>query len=57
MSGLYVTVQSPTTTAGRHRRMLRVPAKDTGLAGLPLASFDTDRIWCAIVALAGEVTA
>lgn len=46
----------------RHRRRARCEdrircAKDTGLANLPLASFDANRIWCAIVALAGEITA
>ena len=46
----------------RHRRRARCEdrircAKDTGLANLPLASFDANRIWCAIVALAGELTA
>ena len=32
-------------------------AKDTGLANLPLHGFDQNRIWCQIVALAGEITA
>jgi len=46
----------------RHRRGARCEdrircTKDTGLANLPLASFDANRIWCAIVALAGEITA
>jgi hypothetical protein len=46
----------------RHRRRARCEdrircVKDTGLANLPLASFDANRIWCAVVALAGELTA
>ena len=32
-------------------------AKDTGLANLPLASFDANWIWCALVALAADITA
>ncbi len=32
-------------------------AKDSGLANLPLHGFDQNRIWCQIVALAGEITA
>ncbi len=32
-------------------------SKDTGLMNLPLFGFDQNRIWCAIVALAVEVTA
>ncbi len=46
----------------RHRRRARCEgrirtAKDTGLANLPLHGFDQNRIWCAIVALAMELTA
>ena len=46
----------------RHRRRARCEdrihiAKDTGLANLPLASFNANRIWCAVVALAADVTA
>jgi hypothetical protein len=46
----------------RHRRRARCEdrirvAKDTGLTNLPLHSFDANRIWCALVALATEVTA
>jgi len=46
----------------RHRRRARCEdririAKDTGLANLPLASFDANRIWCAVVALAADITA
>jgi hypothetical protein len=32
-------------------------AKDTGLANLPLQSFDANRIWCAIVMLTGDLLA
>jgi len=32
-------------------------SKDTRLMNLPLFEFDQNRIWCAIVALAVEVTA
>ena len=46
----------------RHRRRARAEdririAKDTGLRNLPLHGFDQNRIWCAIVALALEITA
>lgn len=46
----------------RHRRRARCEdrirqAKDTGLRNLPLHRFDQNRIWCAIVALASEITA
>lgn len=46
----------------RHRRRARCEdrirqAKDTGLRNLPLKGFDQNRIWCAIVALATEITA
>jgi Transposase DDE domain group 1 len=46
----------------RHRRRARAEdrircAKDTGLTNLPLYEFDQNRIWCAIVALACELTA
>src|SRR3954452_9955419 len=46
----------------RHRRRARCEdrirtAKDTGLTNLPLHGFDANRIWCALVALAVEVTA
>jgi DDE family transposase len=45
----------------RHRRRARAEdriraAKDTGLANLPLHGFDQNRIWCAIVQLAIELT-
>ncbi len=46
----------------RHRGRARCEdrirvAKDTGLNNLPLASFAANRIWCAVVALAAEITA
>lgn len=46
----------------RHRRRARAEdrircAKDTGLRNLPLYGFDQNRIWCAIVSLACEITA
>ncbi|WP_417564594.1 IS1380 family transposase [Microbacterium sp.] len=46
----------------RHRRRARCEdrirqAKDTGLRNLPLHGFDQNRIWCAIVALAGDLIA
>lgn len=46
----------------RHRRRARCEdririSKDTGLANLPLQGFDQNRIWCAIVMLAVDLTA
>jgi hypothetical protein len=46
----------------RHRRRARAEdrircAKDTGLTNLPLHDLDQNRIWCALVALACELTA
>lgn len=46
----------------RHRRRARCEdrirvAKDTGLRNLPLHWLDQNRIWCALVALAVEITA
>jgi hypothetical protein len=46
----------------RHRTRARCEdririSKDTGLRNLPLQGFDQNRIWCAIVALAVEITA
>ena len=46
----------------RHRRRARAEdrircAKDTGLTNLPLHDFAQNQIWCAIVALAGDLTA
>ena len=45
-----------------HRRRARAEdrirnLKDLGLANLPLHGFDANRIWCALVGLAGELTA
>jgi hypothetical protein len=67
--GHRVTAFATNTTRGqladlelRHRRRARCEdrirvAKDTGLRNLPLHDFDQNRIWCAIVALAVELTA
>ena len=46
----------------RHRRRARCEdrirmAKDTGLTNLPLHGFDQNRIWCALVQLAIDLTA
>lgn len=46
----------------RHRRRARAEdrirnLKDLGLSNLPLHDFDQNRIWCAIVGLAGELIA
>lgn len=46
----------------RHRRRARCEdriraAKDTGLTNLPLHGFDQNRIWCALVQLAMDLTA
>ena len=46
----------------RHRRRARCEdririAKDTGLRALPLHDFTQNQIWCALVALACELTA
>ena len=46
----------------RHRRRARCEdrirnSKDTGLTNLPLHDFSQNQIWCAIVALAVELTA
>jgi hypothetical protein len=46
----------------RHRRRARAEdrirvAKDTGLSNLPLHGFAQNQIWCALVALACEITA
>jgi hypothetical protein len=46
----------------RHRRRARAEdrircAKDSGLTNLPLHDFTQNQIWCALVALAGELTA
>jgi hypothetical protein len=67
--GLRVTAFATNTVRGqlpelelRHRRRARAEdrircAKDTGLRNLPLHSFAQNRIWCAIVTLAAEITA
>ncbi|ETZ96562.1 transposase DDE domain protein [Mycobacterium kansasii 732] len=67
--GLRLTAFVTNTTRGqlpdlelRHRRRARCEdrirvAKDTGLANLPLHGFDQNRIWCALVQLAMELTA
>jgi len=69
VDGHRITAFATNTTRGqlpdlelRHRRRARCEdrirlAKDTGLANLPLAGFDANRIWCAVVALAAEITA
>ena len=69
VDGMRVTAFATNTVRGqlpdlqlRHRRRARCEdririAKDTGLANLPLASFNANRIWCAVVALAAEITA
>ena len=69
VDGMRITAFATNTTRGqlpdlelRHRRRARCEdrirlAKDTGLRNLPLSSFNANRIWCAIVALAGEITA
>jgi Transposase DDE domain group 1 len=67
--GLRITAFATNTTRGqlpalelRHRRRARVEdrircAKDTGLTNLPLHDFDQNQIWCALVALACDLTA
>jgi hypothetical protein len=69
IDGMRITAFATNTTRGqladlelRHRRRARAEdrircAKDTGLTNLPLHDFDQNRIWCAIVALACELTA
>ena len=69
VDGMRITAFATNTTRGqpldlelRHRRRARCEdrirvAKDTGLHDLPLASFAANRIWCAVVALAAEITA
>lgn len=68
-NGLRLTAFATNTSRGqlpdlelRHRRRARCEdriraAKDTGLANLPLHGFDQNRIWCALVQLAMELTA
>jgi hypothetical protein len=67
--GMRVTAFATNTRRGqlaalelRHRRRARAEdrircAKDTGLTNLPLHDFDQNQIWCAIVALACDLTA
>jgi hypothetical protein len=69
VDGMRVTAFATNATRGqladlelRHRRRARCEdrircAKDTGLMNLPLHDFAQNRIWCAIVALACELTA
>jgi len=69
VDGMRVTAFATNTRTGqlpdlelRHRRRARAEdrirnAKDTGLTNLPLHSFAGNQIWCAIVALAVELTA
>nr|NLI49505.1 IS1380 family transposase [Propionibacterium sp.] len=69
VDGHRITAFATNTTRGqladlelRHRRRARCEdrirlAKDTGLTNLPLYSFAQNQIWCAIVALACELTA
>ncbi len=69
VDGLRVTAFVTNTTKGqlanlelRHRRRARAEdrircAKDTGLTNLPLHDLDQNKIWCAIVTLACELTA
>jgi hypothetical protein len=68
-NGLRLTAFATNTCRGqlpdlelRHRRRARCEdrirtAKDTGLHNLPLHGFDQNRIWCALVQLALELTA
>ncbi|MFC6714298.1 IS1380 family transposase [Branchiibius cervicis] len=69
VDGYRITGFATNTTHGqlqqlelRHRRRARCEdririAKDTGLANLPLKSFNSNRIWCHLVMLAGDLTA
>lgn len=73
IDGLRVTAFATNTPTGgghgqlpdlelRHRRRARCEdririAKDPGLRSLPLHDFDQNQIWCAIVALAGDLLA
>ena len=69
VDGLRVTAFATNTSTGqlpdlelRHRRRARCEdrirvSKDTGLNNLPLHDFAQNQIWCAIVALAVEITA
>ena len=56
-AGQDLTAQRQALTAlGVDPKRIRC-AKDTGLTNLPLFDFDQNRIWCAVVALACELTA
>jgi len=69
VDGMRITAFATNTVRGqlpdlelRHRRRAKCEdrirtAKDTGLNNLPLVSFNANRIWCAVVALAAEITA
>jgi hypothetical protein len=69
VDGHRLTAFATNTTRGqlpnlelRHRRRARAEdrirvAKDTGLANLPLHGFAQNQIWCALVAMACELTA
>jgi DDE family transposase len=69
VDGMRITAFVTNTTKGqladlelRHRRRARAEdrircAKDTGLANLPLHDFAQNEIWCALVALAADLTA
>jgi len=69
VDGMRLTAFATNTRTGqlpdlelRHRRRARAEdrirvCKDTGLTNLPLHGFDANRIWCAVVALAAEITA
>ena len=69
VDGLRVTAFATNTNRGqladlelRHRRRARCEdrirnTKDTGLRALPLHDFAQNQIWCAIIALAGDIVA
>jgi len=69
VDGMRITAFATNTVRGQlpdlelcHRRRARCEdrirvAKDTGLTILPLTSFAANRIWCAVVASAAEITA
>lgn len=69
VDGLRVTAFATNTARGqladlelRHRRRARCEdrirnAKDTGLRALPLHDYAQNQIWCAIIALAGDIVA
>ena len=56
MAGSYPTSNSVTVAGPAAEDRIR-NAKDTGLTNLPLHDFDQNRIWCALVGLAAELTA